>query len=274
MRFMANILLLIVLSAIGPAFGQDQSPSKLFDAGVAAYQKGDIKSARADFRAALLDQHHSKTSEITPDLLFNLGLIEYKSSKFGSTLGLWREALVEAPTYTPARQAILTTSRKLEHREISHNDEIWESIHNSLFSYVSLNQFMLATGIFLLNAGWLILRYLGKRRRAAIDEQVAPPFPVTGTLLGVSFLMLAILSAAKTVDSNEVRLTILPKKIEARSGPDSNATPLFELYEGLEVIEQQTNSDWIQVTYPGGPTGWVPKNTVFSISEYINEAVQ
>jgi hypothetical protein len=122
----------------------------------------------------------------------------------------------------------------------------------------------LFSAIFLLTGSWLLLRYFGARRRALLDEQPLPPFPTVGIVLSLGFFVMSFLAVAKAVDQSSLRGTVLPKKIEARSTPDAAGTVLFDLYEGLEVIVQQANDSWIQVTYPGGPTGWVPKSAVFT----------
>jgi len=57
-------------------------------------------------------------------------------------------------------------------------------------------------------------------------------------------------------------LVIVVKKTPALSAPAENAPTLFELHEGFEVVILELKDDWIQVNYPGGLTGWVPKTAV------------
>jgi SH3-like domain-containing protein len=83
-------------------------------------------------------------------------------------------------------------------------------------------------------------------------------------LLAILLLAATAMQAAKLFDQAVPRATIVAKKIEARSAPDTAAAPLFDLFEGLEVIVRQSKNGWAQVAYPGGPIGWVPQNALFA----------
>jgi hypothetical protein len=83
---------------------------------------------------------------------------------------------------------------------------------------------------------------------------------------------MSALSVAKVIDQSTLRGTIIAKKIESRSTPDMTGTSLFDLYEGLEVIVRQSTDSWVQVTYPGGPTGWIPKDAILTLDGTIPSA--
>ena len=109
-----------------------------------------------------------------------------------------------------------------------------------------------------------------------------PPFPSVAVIAGVLFVSGAALSASKAYDQSVIRGTIISKQVPVLSSPDSSATQLFDLYEGLEVIVRQFSSeksadaenngakkDWVQVSYPGGSTGWIPRSSIVTTQDKV-----
>ncbi len=68
---------------------------------------------------------------------------------------------------------------------------------------------------------------------------------------------------------------MVTEKVEARTSPGQDQAVLFDLFEGMEVIvresiktgaEGENSQHWVQVTYPGGMTGWIPAETMMHTS--------
>lgn len=261
MRFTRFFPLVFALAALWTGAAFADSAEAHFQAGVAAFQKNDLKAARTSFESALkLDPAHVVT-------LFDLGLLESKESHNGRAIALWRKALALAPEFRPARDAIEFTKSKLERSQIPHEVETWEQLRDKALANTVLEKYVILSAVLLFLSVWLFLGYFGARRRALLDEKPLPGFPVVATFLAVVWFGFAGLTVAKIVDMQELRGTIVAKKIEARSTPGEGGTPLFDLYEGLEVIVRQTSGDWLQVTYPGGSTGWIPRTSIFTTSD-------
>lgn len=272
MRF--NLVLSLLFAAcslmLSPLPSLAADPEAAFRAGVEAFQKKDFQKARESFASAM------EAGE-SPRILFNLGLVENRLGRGGFALGLWRKALALKPRYEPAANALAFVQPKMERQDLPHDVEPWETMRAAVLVPVSLDTYIVAAAMSLLLGGWLLLRYLGRRRSARLDEKPMPPFPYLGSLTSLLFIAFAFLGSAKALDSQTLRGTIVPKKIEAHSSPDANSTVLFELYEGLEVIVRRSEkigeTDWAQVTYPGGSTGWVPKSTVFTTDDRVSAFV-
>jgi hypothetical protein len=246
----------------------DTSPSGLgaeghFKAGVEAFQKRDFKQARASFHESL------RIDDLNPVVLFNLGMVELRSGKLGLTLAIWRKALAVSPGYQPARQGEKWAKTQLKRQEIPHDPRLWESFRKIALEPVALDRYLLLTALILLVAGWLILRHLGRCRVARLEEKPMPGFPIPAVVCGVLLVMSGFLSAAKAYDSRVVRGTVLEEKVQVLSSPSTTGTPLFDLYEGLEVIIRQSVDGWRQVTYPGGATGWIPQQAVFATTDKV-----
>ena len=110
-------------------------------------------------------------------------------------------------------------------------------------------------------AGWLLIRYFALRTRSIENEEPSPSIPYIGFLFVFGFAVSALIFAAKVYDLSQNRATIVVDKVEVKTSPDAQAATLFELFEGLEVIVRQSRGDWMQITYPGGLSGWIQANS-------------
>ncbi len=252
-----------LLAVAAPVVAPATSAQDLFQTGVGAFQKTDLKLARASFQEAL------KSDPSNPVLLFNLATVVQKDGQLGLALALWRKALAIQPDFSAAQRAISWAEAKLDRREIPHDVEFWESLRDLALIQIPLDRYLGTTAFLFLIAGWLCFRYLGQRRRAILEDRPLPNFPSAALASSLLLFVAAILSAAKLYDQSIMRGTITVKKIEARSSPDSAATALFDLYEGLEVIVRNRTEEWTQITYPGASTGWIPKSAVFTTADGI-----
>lgn len=232
-----------------------------FQEGIAAYQKGEFKQARASFTEALQNDPDN------PTLLFNLAITAQSEGQIGLALALWRKALAIQPSFPDAKNAIAWAENQLEHKEIPHNVTFWQSLRKNFLVDHTLNEFLALTAVLLAVTGWLLLRYLGLRREALLQEKPYPPFPTVTVICGLLFFASLILTTAKAYDLSALRGTIIAKKVEARSAANESATPLFDLYEGLEVVVRQTAGDWVQVTYQSTSTGWIPRSSIFTTED-------
>lgn len=237
--------------------------SAAFAQGIAAFRKNDFATARTAFRASLAKD----PSQVAA--WFNLGVSEQRLGNKGAAMAYLRKALALMPGFQPARDALAYTRKTLDKSDIPHDVETWESLRNTVLVSASIHQFSLLTLILFFLTAWLALIYVGQRRRARLDEKPMPAFPILASVTGALFASCLALSICKLIDDQDVRGTVLTKKIEARALPDTTSTTLFELYEGLEVIVQQSRQGWVQVTYPGGATGWIPRAALFTTADRI-----
>ena len=237
--------------------------STSFASGIQAYRKGEFQSAAISFQEALSSAPQS------PSILHNLALAEWKLGQQGLALALWRKALSIDGSYEPAARSIKWFRGKLDHPEIAHEVEYWETFREDFLNTLSLQWLIVLTAATLLLAGSILLGYVGAKRRAGLDQMPAPEFPAFGLASFVLFICMTSLVFAKSYDLNSPRGTVIPSKIQAKSAPDETGTSLFELYAGLEVQIDQAPGAWLQVTYPGGPTGWVPATAVLRTSDPV-----
>lgn len=257
------ILLQIVSSSL-IAFSQSGSLNESYRSGLSHFQNNQFDAAESEFKVSLKEEPQN------PFILYNLGLTEFKLHRTGLALGLWRAALFNDPSFARARHAIQVAQDSLKVKALPHEISNWETIRENVLVSVSLNALLGLTVFFLLSGGFLILKYFGKKRTEQKDG-AQPPLPLLSIIFCVAFFVTGGLSLFKVIDNHIPRATVILEKVEARSGPNEDQTSLFELFEGLEVIVRQSveesgHKPWVQVTYPGGMTGWVPSESIIQHS--------
>lgn len=246
-------LLLIALSSIKVmAADEKQSFEELFSQGVAAYQTKDYEKAR-DLLSKSLEADHRNTAAMS-----DLALSYYQLGDKGQAIGWFRRALALDPQQPEARAGLRFALNSLEIKEIPHRIETFESIRENFLQSFQLKHLLGLTGIFLLGFGWLLLTWLGSRQRALRADDIPPAFPWSVGLLGTLFVLSLLSLILKIYDANLPRGTVVGKLVPARSLPSENGVTIFELHEGFEVLLGEFQEKWVQVTYPGGLTGWIP----------------
>lgn len=239
-----------------------QSPSaqELYLSGIKSYQSSKFEEASQNFRLAFAKEPQNRS------ILFNWGLSEYKQGKIGMAAAAWRRALAIDPDFSVARRALEVLSPELPTAQSLSDGKFFETFRSTVLVHVSLTQVATVTALFLLGAGWLLLTYLGKRRRALEEEQQLPSFPSVGVALLIMFLLSSFTGLTKVYDFFQPRATVIATTASVYSGPSENSSSLFELAEGLEVIMNREQGTWRQVSSPGGLSGWVKQDSLFQTS--------
>lgn len=231
-----------------------------FSRGTKSYQDKKFEDAIQNFEKAL-DLHPDSATVLT-----DLGLSYFQIQKKGLSVAMFRRALYIDPSQTVAEAALKFVLSQLEVKEIPHQIETYERLRSSVLNTVSLNGFHLLTALLLFTCGFIWLQYLGRRRKAFEAELAPPGTPMIGLLLGIGLVLSVFFTVLKVYDLTIPRATIIADKVSAQTAPGDGQTGLFDLYAGFEVIIRNVANDWIQVSYPGGLTGWVKKDSLMSTS--------
>lgn len=232
----------------------------LFKTGLESYQKKDYAQAKASFASALDAQPGNVAAAV------NLALSYCQLGQAGPCLAYFRKALWWDPQSPDARQGFDYAWSKLEVKEIPHRLETYEVLRDRVLNRFHLDQFLAVTAACFFAAGWVTLSAVGRRRRALEDEMAPPAWPVSSPFLLTLTVLMIALSVMKIYDTSLPRGTILEEKVGVLSAPEATGVPLFDLYAGFEVILKNRQGDWIQVTYPGALSGWIPKSSVLRTS--------
>ncbi len=231
-----------------------------FGRGTKSYQDKKFENAIFNFEKAL-ELHPESVTVLT-----DLGLSYFQIQKKGLSIAMFRRALYLDPSQTVAEAALRFVLSQLEIKEIPHQIETYERLRSSVLNAVSVNSFQLLTVLLLFTSGFIWLRHLGRRRKAFELELSPPSAPLIGWLLPIALALSFFATILKIYDLSVPRATIIADKVSAQTAPGDGQSGLFELYAGFEVIVRNASNDWIQVSYPGGLTGWVKKDSLMSTS--------
>ncbi len=262
MRFFLSFLIGTLIGST-PVWAQEQVPQtlnaeELFAKGNELYQAQKFPQAAENFKD-LVSRNPNRAS-----FFFNWGLAEFQAGRRGLGVGIWRRALMIEPGYTPAQDALDFAIRQMQLREISSSGWIgW--LTNEALSGISLDQMLGLTCILLATGGWLLLTYIGRRRKALQQEEPLPHFPWIGGALAGLFVTSVVLSTVKALEVSTPRATAI-QATPVRSAPSDASSTLFELREGSDVVLRQAKKGWTQIRYPGGMSGWVPNEVLFQTS--------
>ncbi len=257
LRFILSFILAVLLWINGhAAFAQDRpDANSIFQKATAAYKKQNLDEAKLLFTEFL---NKTPSSEV----YYNLGLVEYEAKNIGPAVGFWRKALELDPHNRLAEQSLAFIQKRIEHPELNRQNDNLEILHERLLKHSQLEYLTLLSVFIFVAATWLLLSYLGERRRSREQQLAQPALPWISGLLFVLFIFSSFISGAKLYDLNVSRATVLLNKISVLSAPDPESTLLFELFEGLEVVVESSHGDYLQVTFPGGMTGWTLKKNL------------
>lgn len=237
-----------------------------YTAGLKSYQDSNFEQAKQDFLTALKEEPQN------PFINYNLALTEWKLGRTGMSLALLRRAQYVDPTLQEAAEAEALIRESLKVKDLPHQISLWETIRSQLLKNLSTNLLLGTLALILGIVGFTGPRYLGARRRNLEGEAEQIPSPTAFLLSSALALFVLITTGLKFFDLTRTRATIVSQKVEALSGPETGASGLFELFEGLEVIVRRTfldsnNKEWSHVTYPGGMTGWIASEHLVSHSD-------
>ncbi len=254
---MVSLFLSLSLLTFGStSFSQSTTDANsLFQSATAAYKSHKLDDARQ-----LFTQFLSQTQ--SSEAFYDLGLVEYDSKNIGSAVAFWRKALELDPHNQLANDSLNFIQKKIEHPELNRQNDTYEVLRDRVLNHAQIEYLFLLTAFVFAATFWLLLAYFGERKRSREQELPAPAIPwVAGVMLAI-LLLSTFVSGAKLYDLNIARATVLPSRIQVMSAPDAESTQLFELFEGLEVIVESSQGDYLQVTFPGGMTGWTLKKNL------------
>jgi len=233
-------------------------PDEAFQKGIQQFQAGQLDAASQLFRQVVDQEPYN------PRALLNWGLTEYKLGRRGLGLAAWRRALAVDPGFSPAKMALDFGLKELNLQKARAG--LWERLRHNILNHFALEQLLGASGILMLFSGWLLIRYLGRRKSALETESPLPAWPTVGLVLSSFFLLAMAVTALKGIDLLLPRATVIVSSLPVRSAPTEASSTLFEIAEGSDVILRQTKKGWTQIRSPGGMSGWVVESSLFPTS--------
>ncbi|MGZ3742956.1 MAG: hypothetical protein ACXWRA_03770 [Pseudobdellovibrionaceae bacterium] len=231
-----------------------------FGRGTKNYQDKKFPEAILNFEKAL-DLHPESVTVLT-----DLGLSYFQVQKKGLSIAMFRRALFIDPSQVVAEAALKFVLSQLEIKDIPHQIGTYERLRSTVLNSLSINTLHFLTLLLFFSSIFIWLRHWGQRRKAFEQELATPGIPLIGITLSMGLMLSAFFTVLKVYDLSIPRATVITDKVSVQTAPGEGQNGLFDIYAGFEVIVRNVANDWIQVSYPGGLTGWVKKDSLMGTS--------
>lgn len=263
-RVFKQLSLLIALTLVAGAVSsqETQTPKtaqQIYLEGVGLYQKQQWDQAAEKWSQAL------QLEPENPYILYNLGLAEIQLQKLAWAVAHFRKAAEIKPGIKDLNKALSQTLSQLGIPAAKSLD-FWSAPTRFLLKKIHPAFFMITFMLLLWLSLWHWLTYIGRRKRAIDQANPLPHFPLLALTLSVFTAIVLSLVVVKSIQSQQTKATIVEKDLFAKSGPTAEATDLFQLRPGTEVLLQKTSGEWIQARNKGGLVGWIPLTAVYQTS--------
>lgn len=252
---MAKKILLIVYFSLIATTNANES----FQKGLQEFKNKNFPEAQSQFGQALKENPNNLA------ILLNLGLAYYQLNQKGMSLAYLLKANKLDPGFEPVNSAINVVKKQLKENVVPQKESDFEYFRKAVLNKISLNAILSLAALTLLFSGFLWIKYFSTKKKSAEEELDAPDFPAIAVIISVAFLAMGLLGVAKIYEAYTPRAIVLTENTEVKLAPGQEQTQLFILQEGSEVLVGQIQNDWVQITYPGSYTGWVPKEKIFLI---------
>ncbi|MEN0058445.1 MAG: tetratricopeptide repeat protein [Bdellovibrio sp.] len=248
-----KLLILFLLFTLNSSWTQAQVPSsaELFKKGTEAYLTKNYQQAQEQLTQALGQDPDNSL------ILTNLALSYFQLGKKPLAIAYFRKALTIDPELLEASAGLKFALSQTQIREVPRQIESYESFRNLFLQPVPLYVYLILSALTLFCSGWLLISYVGRRKRLLSEEKAPPPFPVIASLLSALFVVFTGLAFIKFYDAQSLRGTIIQESVAVQTAPGDNQVTILELYGGMEVLVRKVEGEWVQVTYPGSLTGWI-----------------
>lgn len=253
-----NIFILILNFSLGVTAQTNNADN--FQTGIRLIQEQKYSDASAIFKSEF------EAGKNFAALFYNWGLAEYYQKHLGFAAGLWRRALFVDADLISAHRALEFLQNELPHQSLNDDGSLWTLTESFVAERLTLNKILMTSWMLFVFSGFLILRYLGLRKRALVNETPLPPPPHLGIIFSIFFILTAVTAGIKTVTLYQERATVTAKSAPLRTSPHEDSNTIFDVLEGLDVKILNVQQPWALITLPSGVSGWVATDALFQHS--------
>ncbi|MBF0277694.1 MAG: tetratricopeptide repeat protein [SAR324 cluster bacterium] len=248
-RILWGVLLMGLFGMISLSAAQDRSSVSLFVEANQAYEQQDFARSAALYESLLQKGHQNG------HLHYNLGNAYYRLGNLGKAIGYYLRALNDLPRHEDLIANLnyvrLQTTDQKEDLEQS-----WRETFQEWSSPFTLQEWLLmlliCNGLF-----WAVAAL-----RLFIQREI---FSWLLYLSGGLTVFLLLAAFTKWWAPLPVG-TILPQESAIYSAPHEQATVLFQLHEGTEVVIEEEAQEWAKVRFEPTKKGWIEKKNLFFVT--------
>jgi len=242
----ASAFALFVLTSPANPQEAESGPRELFHQANTSYENKNYGDAEALYESALAAGLQNSSVH------YNLGNCRFKQGKLGPAIASYLRAQRLDPRNVDIEHN-LRYARSLQlDQEFSTPEQTFTA---ALFGQLR-DRFTLEEHLFVvLILFWALCGvWAGRIWRPSLSF-----LRTSGWVLLVLYLSAVALATSKYVVLSRPLAVITFPSATVTSGPDSG-TALFTLHEGTTTTVRRHHGDWVQISLPNGPTGWIEQS--------------
>lgn len=236
---------------------QEPQPSaeELWKSGEQAYSEGRYADAVTAYKA-ILDM-----GLFSEELYYNAGNAYFKNNELGEAILYYRRAL----SLDPADEDIIHNLEFARRRTKDRIEQIPEFVFTrwtkGIRDVISSDAWAVISLVCLCVAGIMLLIF--RLAQSVASRRMSFYVLVASVLLFIASALFAWSSREATLEQNEA--VVMSSAVSVKSSPDKNATELFVLHEGTELIIGESTNGWVEVRIADGRKGWIEESRIEKI---------
>ncbi len=245
MKRLFVILVFLLLPVLAGWSAVGHSANAGFDAANRLYDQGKYSEAAAEYQKLI------QSGAGTAAVYFNFGNALLKSGQIGRAVAVYRTLESSTP-----RDPDLAANLKFAISQVKGPAFKPDRFRQSL-KKVTLNEWTLAVAACFW--GTLCLLALSKLR-----PNLYRTLRLYTLLAGAATVLLATCLVLAVRQASTPTAIVIAREAQVRQAPLEETPPVFNVYDGAELLVLDRNQDWLQVSADARRTGWVQKNHVLT----------
>jgi hypothetical protein len=235
----------------GAGLASAKTPEETFNDGNDAYARGDFDAAAEAYRTVL------KYGITDARVEYNLGNAAFRLGRLGEAVLHYRRAQRLAPADADiAANLELALQRGLDRVD---PPEVTGPVRAVRAVQDRLGPDRQALALLLLL--WVAAGIVAWRSARPGGWSAAWGWTLAAVLSIAALGCVSWYTTWQRLDGESLGVVLQPS-VEVLAGAGQNNATLFTVHEGLTVVVQQEQRDWLQVTLPNGLHGWVPREAL------------
>ncbi|MDR1653257.1 MAG: tetratricopeptide repeat protein [Prevotellaceae bacterium] len=244
-----SILLFLIINIFNFSAAQTETPLQ---------QAKDLYAQGKYAQTVEIYENLLKTSEVAPELYYNLGNAYFKQNQIARAILNYERALRLAPNYADARHNLVFVQQKVVDNIPDYGsfflvrwlENIVNLCNSNVWLYVSFALF-LSSLIFA-----FVFIFGGKYRLRKTSFYIA----LLCFIISILTLFFANIQKNKILNRNAA--IIMDAAVTVKSSPDKSGTDLFLLHEGTKIVVVDRLNYWVEIKLANGNTGWIEQHTI------------
>jgi tetratricopeptide (TPR) repeat protein len=224
-----------------------ENAAELFNDANKLYEQQKFSAAAAEYEKLI------QSTNLSPEIYFNLGNAYFKSGQLGRGIAAYRNAESLAPRDTTIRA-------NLQFARAQANKKSSQSLWTAWIHTLTLNEWAIATAVCIwVVFGLLILSHW--------RTELKKPLRMWSAIIGVVgvFFMICLASASRERFFVTSAVVVVQEAV-VRRGPFDESQSSFTLHDGAELFVLARKDKWLQVVDPSRRIGWLPESQVIVLN--------